>query len=70
MRIQDLVRRDNGSQFERSPEVGVMFVSLEPVLSAAFDLDPELLEHGVPQCVFIASPATLLALLWTVAFGS
>jgi DNA recombination protein RmuC len=69
LRIQDLAKRQYWAQFARSPEVVVMFVPMEPALSAAFEADPELLEFGLRQKVLVASPITLLALLRTAAFG-
>ena len=68
-RIQDLSRKQYWAQFDRSPELVVMFVPFESALSAAFEKDPELLEYGIRQNILVASPVTLLALLRAVAFG-
>ena len=68
-RIQDLSRKQYWAQFERAPELVVMFVPFESALSAAFERDPELLEYGIRQHILVASPVTLLALLRAVAFG-
>ena len=68
-RIQDLSRKQYWAQFDRAPELVVMFVPFESALSAAFELDPELLEYGIRQHILVASPVTLLALLRAVAFG-
>ena len=68
-RIQDLSRKQYWSQFERAPELVVMFVPFESALSAAFEKDPDLLEYGIRQHILVASPVTLLALLRAVAFG-
>jgi DNA recombination protein RmuC len=68
-RIQDLSRKQYWSQFDRAPELVVMFVPFESALSAAFEKDPELLEYGIRQHILVASPVTLLALLRAVAFG-
>jgi len=53
-------------QFESSPEFVVMFVD-EGLYRAALDQDGSLLEAGAEAGVVIASPATLIGLLRTVA---
>lgn len=50
-----------------SPEFVVCFVPGEAFLAAALDADPGLHDHAMSRKVILASPATLLALLRTVA---
>lgn len=54
-------------QFDPSPDFVVMFVD-EGLYRAALDQDGSLFEAGVDAGVIIASPATLVALLRTVAY--
>jgi len=68
-RVVELSRKAYMDQFEKAPEVVVMFVPYESALSAAFEQDPELLEYGIQQRILVASPVTLLALLRAAAFG-
>jgi DNA recombination protein RmuC len=55
-------------QFEPAPEFVVMFVD-EGLYRAALDQDGSLLEAGAEAGVIVASPATLIGLLRTVAHG-
>ncbi|APX32660.1 hypothetical protein BH708_07950 [Brachybacterium sp. P6-10-X1] len=50
-----------------TPEFTVLFVPSDGVLAAALETDPALLEDAFGKDVVIASPATLMALLRTVA---
>ena len=54
-------------QFDPSPDFVVMFVD-EGLYRAALDEDASLFEAGVNAGVIVASPATLVALLRTVAY--
>jgi DNA recombination protein RmuC len=68
--VRTLGNKRYWDQFEGpSPEFVVMFLPLEPLMSAAFERDPDLLEFAARENVVIATPMTLLALLRAVAFG-
>lgn len=56
------------SALPATAEMVVCFVPGEAILSAALARDPELHEYAMRKRVVLASPATLLALLRTVAF--
>jgi DNA recombination protein RmuC len=47
----------------------VAFVPGDPLLAAAFEHDPTLLEHAMASHVVLATPTNLIALLRTVAAG-
>jgi len=68
-RIRELAQRAYWEQFERIPEVVVMFVPVEASLSAAFQADRELFEYAFQNKVLVTSPIALFALLRAVAFG-
>jgi DNA recombination protein RmuC len=55
--------------FQPAPDLVVMFLPLEALLSAAFERDDSLLDLASTARVIPATPMTLLALLKTVAAG-
>src|SRR5262249_16705107 len=65
--VMKLGQKRYWQQFEPAPEFVVMFVD-EGLFRAALDADPSLFEAGIDAGVVIASPATLVALLRTVAY--
>ncbi len=52
-----------------TPELVIMFVPAESLMSTALQDDPALIEFGVSKNVVIASPLTLVALLKAIAYG-
>jgi len=66
--ISKLGQKRYWRQFDSSPEFVVMFVD-EGLYRAALDQDGSLIEVGAEAGVVIASPATLIGLLRTVAYG-
>ena len=68
-RIRELAQRAYWEQFERIPEVVVMFVPMEASLSAAFQSDRDLFEYAFQNKVLVTSPIALFALLRAIAFG-
>jgi DNA recombination protein RmuC len=56
-------------QFADAPEFVVMFVPGESFFSAAVQADPALLDDAANDRVLIATPTTLLSLLWAVERG-
>lgn len=67
--VRALGAKEYWRQFQPSPEFVVMFLPLEPLLSAAFEQDGTLLEQAASLRVIPATPMTLLALLKAVSYG-
>jgi DNA recombination protein RmuC len=66
--VDTLASRAYWQTFTPTPEMVVCFVPGDAVLAAALDADPALHEDAMAKHVVLASPATLLALLRTVAY--
>lgn len=67
--INQLSGKEYWKQFEQAPEFVVMFLPAESLLGTALQVDPGLLEHAFSRNVVLVTPATLLAMLRTVAMG-
>jgi DNA recombination protein RmuC len=66
--IKKLGQKRYWDQFDSTPDFVVMFVD-EGLYRAALDEDGSLFEAGAEAGVIVASPATLIGLLRTVAYG-
>jgi DNA recombination protein RmuC len=67
--VDALAAKSYWAAFEPTPEFVVLFVPADPFLDAALQADPMLLEHAFTRNVVLATPATLVALLRTVAYA-
>jgi DNA recombination protein RmuC len=67
--VDQLSAKNYWTAFEQSPEFVVLFVPADPFLDAALQRDPSLMEHAFRRNVVLATPATLVALLRTVAYA-
>ncbi|MFZ1285521.1 MAG: DNA recombination protein RmuC [Candidatus Phosphoribacter sp.] len=67
--VDALAAKGYWTALSTSPELVVCFVPGEALLAAALGADPQLHEHALARSVVLASPATLFALLRTVALA-
>jgi DNA recombination protein RmuC len=67
--ITRLANKSYWAHFQPAPDIVVMFVPGESLLTSALQEDPTLLEFSMNRGVMLASPLTLIALLRAIAYG-
>jgi DNA recombination protein RmuC len=67
--VDALSAKEYWTAFEPAPDFVVLFVPADPFLDAALQHDPTLMEHAFRRNVVLATPATLVAMLRTVAYS-
>jgi DNA recombination protein RmuC len=67
--IVKLAAKGYYGQLDSTPEFVVMFIPSDGIYQAALAADPTLIEFGVQQQILIATPTTLIGLLWATHHG-
>jgi DNA recombination protein RmuC len=67
--VEALAAKAYWQRFQPAPELVVLFVPGDQILSAALESDPELYERAIRSSVLLAGPTSLIGLLRTIAYG-
>jgi DNA recombination protein RmuC len=67
--VKSLSDKTYWAGLDTAPDFVVMFLPGEHLYSAALEADPNLIEDAMARRVLIATPTTLLAILWAVSYG-
>ena len=67
--VDDLTKKNYGSKVDGALDFVVMFVPGDQFLAAALRANPDLIDYGMQKRIAIATPVSLISLLWTVHSG-